>query len=354
MRSRCARSVRRGRLDIRSGTICGDWKRGFTLVELLVVITVIGILIALLLPAVQAAREAARRSSCTNNLKQVGLALHNYHSVHNTFPGLGPDNNNSFSVQAKLLPFVEQKDLQELIDFRQPLYTGSGPNVALNPAQATAARTVVPLLRCPSCTAPSLYEESSGVWLAGGNYVVCGGSGTGTNYDLRYPTDGTFYYNSGRGFRDMTDGSSNTVVFSETLIGLGRNVTGALPGGRDGQRLMGSISGVSPGTPGLTGIVNPDLAALAAACTNWKGQRAYGWIAGKAFTTTFSCYLPPNSPTPDMYAHGIGFFAARSNHPGGVNVLMGDGSVRFVGETVKTDVWRALGTCSGGEVPGEL
>ncbi len=351
MHSPCAHRPHRRTLKATCG---GRVTKGFTLVELLVVIAIIGILIALLLPAVQAAREAARRSSCTNNLKQLGLALHNYHSVHNTFPGLGPDNNNSFSVQAKLLPFVEQKNLQELIDFRQPLYTGSGSNVALNPAQATAARTVIPLFRCPSDAAQDLYEESSGVWLAGGNYVVCGGSGTGTNYDLRYPTDGMFYYKSARGFRDMIDGSSNTAVIGETLLGLGKSVTGAFPGGNDGKRLMGSISGVSPGAPGLTGIANPDLTSLAAACTNWKGQRAYGWIAGKAFTTTFSCYLPPNSPVPDMYAHGIGFFAARSNHPGGVNILMGDGSARFLSETVKLETWRALGTCSGGEVSGEF
>lgn len=356
MYSRCAQRLRCNCHVPHARKTRDHWMKGFTLVELLVVIAIIGILISLLLPAVQAAREAARRASCTNNLKQLGLALHNYHSVHNTFPGLGPDSNTSFSVQAKLLPFVEQKNLQDLIDFDQPLYTGSSSNVSLNPTQATAARTVVSLFRCPSDGWESVYEETAGEALAGGNYVACGGSGVNTSYDVRYPTDGLFYYGSACGFRHMTDGSSNTVVFAETLLGLRSNLSGAFPGGREGQRLMGSLSGVRPnsGTAGLTGIANPDLAAQATACTTWKGNRAYGWIVGKAFTTTFSTYLPPNSAVPDMYAHGIGFYAARSNHPGGVNVAMGDGSVRFVSDQIKLETWRALGTCSGNEIPGEF
>ncbi|MBU4272558.1 MAG: DUF1559 domain-containing protein, partial [Planctomycetes bacterium] len=148
---------------------------GFSLVELLVVITIIGILISLLLPAVQAAREAARRMSCANNLKQIGLALHNYHSHYNCFPGLGTTTSTSFSVQAKLLPFVEQENLRNLIDFTQPLYLGSSHSQTLNPAQAAAARTRLSLFRCPSDAGEDMYEEKPGEVLAGGNYVVCGG-----------------------------------------------------------------------------------------------------------------------------------------------------------------------------------
>lgn len=116
---------------------------GFSLVELLVVITIIGILVSLILPAVQAAREAARRMTCSNNLKQIGLALHNYHSQHTCFPGLGASSLASFSIQARLLPFVEQTNLQNLIDFAQPLYLGSSHSQTMNPAQANAARTRV-------------------------------------------------------------------------------------------------------------------------------------------------------------------------------------------------------------------
>jgi prepilin-type N-terminal cleavage/methylation domain-containing protein len=329
--------------------------RAFTLVELLVVITIIGVLISLLLPAVQAARESARRTSCTNNLKQLGLALHNYHASYNCFPGLGATTATSFSVQAKLLPFVEKKNLQELIDFNQPLYLGSSHSQVLNPAQVTPARSVVPLFRCASDYSENLYEDTSKTpseVMAGGNYAVCSGSGTGTNYDLRYPTDGMFYYGSARGFRDMADGSSNTVVMSEMLLGLRRNVAGSLPGKREAQRLIGYIAGAVPnpaGTPGLSGLGNPDLAVLASSSLEWYGYRGFGWIVGKPYASTMSTYAPPNTPVPDMFSMGIGFFAARSNHPGGVETMLGDGSVRFVTNKIKHDLWWALGTCDGGE-----
>lgn len=329
--------------------------RGFTLVELLVVIAIIGLLIALLLPAVQAAREAARRASCTNNLKQLGLALHNYHSVYNCFPGLGTRMADAFSVQARLLPFVEQMNLQNLIDFKQPLYYRMPPR--LNPVQAAAAKTIVPLLRCPSDGWKDLWTDPwFGDVFAGGNYMISSGSGTGTYYDVRCPTDGMFYYGSARGFRDMTDGSSNTVVMSETLLGLGKDLPASpTPSRQDLQRLLG----VFPAAPvrncpgGLQGIVNPDLESLLPSVTKWEGGRCFGWITGKARGTIFSTYDTPNSRVPDLVGHGkIGFYAARSNHPGGVNALMGDGSVRFVQDSIDRDTWRALGTCAGGEVLG--
>jgi len=329
--------------------------RAFTLVELLVAIAILGILIALLLPAVQAAREAARRMRCANNLQPLGLAMHNYHNTYSAFPGFGLTTNTSFSVQAKLLPFVEQANLQRLIDFRQALYLGSSHAQTLNPAQAEAARTRVPLLRCPNDGWQDLYEEKTGEVLAGGNYMVCSGSGTGTNYDLRYPTDGLFYYGSARGFRDMIDGSSHTVAMSEALLGSGVQESGSLAGLPHPERRIGFFS-ASPngGTAGLAGVVNPDLASLAAGATLWYGNRGFGWIVGKPMAASFCTYQTPNSAVPDMNSMGIGFYNARSHHPGGVNALLGDGSVRFVADTVQRETWWALGTAAGGERPGEI
>ncbi len=333
-----------------------DRRGAFTLIELLVVIAVIGILIALLLPAVQAAREAARRMSCTNNLKQCALALHNYHDTYRCFPGLGDSSLYSFSVQAKLLPFAEQRNLQSLIDFGQPLFQGSSHSQTVNPVQADAARTVVGMLRCPSDGENDLYTEyytHGGQAFAGGNYMVLSGSGTGTYYDVRYPTDGLFYYGSARAFRDLQDGASNTVVASETLLGNHRDTSGPQPDDPVRQIASARVSPCS-GSPGLQGIVDPDVASLVAGATGWKGNRASAWIVGKSYTSTFCTYMPPNPPVADWYSMGIGFFAARSLHPGGANASLGDASVRFVSETVNHAVWRALGTRSGGEVVDEF
>jgi prepilin-type N-terminal cleavage/methylation domain-containing protein/prepilin-type processing-associated H-X9-DG protein len=333
-------------------------KLGFTLLELLVVIAIIGILVALLLPAIQAAREASRRSSCTNNLKQCGLALQHYHNTYGAFPLLGLKPFEcpwQFSVQARILSLAEQEGLQDLINLEEPLFVGSGPAQMLNPAQAAAAGTPVPMFRCPSDGTNDRYPEyftTADKPFAGGNYVVCTGSGTGTNYDLRYPTDGLFYFASACRFRDMVDGSSNTVAMAETLLGSHRETTGSSP--LDPKREMAHMQNLSvnASAPGISGIVNPDLESLLAGATKWTGRRCHAWISGKQFASTFCTYLPPNPPLPDLWAKGAGFIAARSNHPGGVNALLGDGSVRFVSDTVETATWRALGTCARGEVVG--
>lgn len=328
-------------------------RAGFTLVELLVVIAIIGLLIALLLPAVQAAREAARRAQCTNNLKQLGLAFHNYHGVYNVFPGLGATSATSFSVQAKLLPFVEQKQLQDLIDFRHALYLDYGRGqTALNPRHAEAARTIVRLFRCPSDGGKELYEESPGIAVAGSNYLICTGSGTGTYYDIRYKTDGMFYYGSNLGMHDIVDGSSNTMLMSESVLGETSHFTGPLTSKSRRLRYMCRLStSLNPApNPGLVGYQNPDLETVTVNCTSWLGNRGFGWIAGRTVSTTFSAYLPPNGNASDATAHGIGYIGARSFHPGGVNILLGDGSVRFISDTVPLQVWRAYSTRNGGEV----
>ena len=324
-------------------------RKAFTLVELLVVIAIIGILVALLLPAVQAAREAARRSSCTNNLKQCALALHNYHDTHRKFPGIGESSSRAFSVLAKILPYAEQANLQDLIDFNRPIYGGAhgGPQV-IDPANEDAARTFVPMFRCPSDGTEDLFTEfdcdgANGQAYRGSNVVVCTGSARDSYWDLRNRTDGLFYYNSACGFKNMTDGTSNATVFSETILG------------------NGIAQGPPPNKPyeavayiGHQSNVNPDVAALASGAVRyWQGHRGYAWISGKSYSTTFSTYDTPNPPHSDVYQFAYGWFAARSFHPGGVNVAMGDGSVRFVSETVARTTWQNLGSINDGNVLGE-
>jgi prepilin-type processing-associated H-X9-DG protein len=319
------------------------------LVELLVVIAIIGILVALLLPAVQAARAAARRSSCTNNLKQCAMALHNYHDTYRKFPGIGSSSARAFSILAKILPYAEQSNLQDLIDFNRPIYGGghSGPQV-IDSANEAAARALVPMLRCPSDGTEDLFSEfdcdaANGQAYRGSNVVVCTGSARDGYWDLRSRTDGLFYYNSSCGFKNMTDGTSNVVVFSETLLGNG------VARGPQPNRPHEAIAYI-----GHQFNQNPDVAALAAgAVYYWQGHRGYAWISGKSYSTTFSTYDTPNPPHSDVYQLAYGWFAARSNHAGGVNVALGDGSVRFVSETLDRTTWQNLGSINDGNVLGE-
>lgn len=328
--------------------------RGMTLVELLVVITIIGILISLLLPAVQQAREAARRTRCQNNLRQLALALHGYENCWHGFPGLPGSSEYGFSVHAKLLPCIEQTNLHGHIDFKVPLMQGSGGAQTLNPLHASVARLEVAIFRCPSDTSRTLfttYNTAAGQAFAGTNYVVCSGSGTDCNYDTRAATDGMFWWNSATTFASIKDGSSNTLVWSEGVLGLGHDSTGPQP--EDPMRQMARYPGGGMGTPG-TGFTavpghNPDLAAAAAAVSLWHGFRCGAWIWGREHTTTFNTYAPPNLSTPDVMRNGFGWFAARSLHHGGVNAALADGAVRFVGDSIQADVWRALGTRATGE-----
>lgn len=341
-------------------------RRGFTLIELLVVIAIIAVLIALLLPAVQQAREAARRAQCKNNLRQLGLALHNYESTFSTLPGL--TGSSSFSVQARLLPYLEQSNLQGLIDFQQPLMTGVSFNPSLNPLFVVPARTIVPVFLCPSDATSPIFNSVIGVpptatTFAGLNYMISTGSATGTNYDDRVTTDGMAWENSACRFRDVTDGMSNTVFMAETLMGDKIDSTGGLP--PFPYRRIGSWSGVGfvnppPGfTFGGGTINNPDLQTIIPTITSWQGGqtrtgRGLSWIRGVPFSTCINGYLTPNSRIPDMGVHGRGFYAARSLHTGGAHMLLGDGAVRFVSENLDLMLCRALHSRNGGETLGEF
>jgi prepilin-type N-terminal cleavage/methylation domain-containing protein/prepilin-type processing-associated H-X9-DG protein len=339
-----------------------DHKQGFTLIELLVVITTIGLLIGLLLPAIQAAREAARRMQCANHQKQWGLALHNHHDTHSVFPKLGDSHlfNWAFSAQTRLLPFMEGTSLYTQIDFSETLFEqhGTHSHNILNPLYSDLARTVIGTLRCPSDGNPHEFrininhEGDTGELVAGGNYVLCTGSGTGSNQDIRFRTDGTFNGDEEISLSNLLHGTSNTMVLSETLVGSsGDTLTGNRENVLDGimhQHYIGEFT--TRPRPEITDTIpnvgqigeNPDMrTSFTTTPTRWTTRRANCWMAGSAIDTSYNAYQLPNSKHADIHTRSmVGIFTARSNHSGGVNVTFGDGSVRFISNTISETIWR--------------
>ncbi|MGN6136947.1 MAG: DUF1559 family PulG-like putative transporter [Aureliella sp.] len=360
----------------------GARRRAFTLVELLVVIAIIGILVGLLLPAVQAAREAARRMQCSNNLKQLGLAMMNYESTHRRFPMAGMVDAD-LSVQARLLPYVEQSNLDTLLDYALPAFTGPYNAKVPNPAFAKAFATPLPLFLCPSDAAPSVTTvpvNGTSYTYGGLNYMVSYGSGMSTTYDLRWPTDGIVHQRSTKGFRDISDGASNTVMISESVRSVGDDMTlpaGALPRFPYQFTLNGSggVSSALNAVPGLKAsgsgwssyvdangmIFNPELGTFGSAFTQWRGGnspalrgRGISWAFGGAINSLTNGYQTPNNRIPDVVVHFTGFFGPRSYHTGGANAALADGSVRFLANGMDAATHRALHSCDGGEVVGEF
>ncbi|QDU39532.1 putative major pilin subunit [Maioricimonas rarisocia] len=329
-------------------------KRGFTLIELLVVIAIIAILVSLLLPAVQQAREAARRSECKNKLKQLALAIHNYHDTYSVFPpgtvnGAGrsgnPDDPNgchgggllciggpwSVLILAHLdnAPLFQQhqtivSERPEAVDwYGNGYYTSQG---------ITIGSERIDIMNCPSHPgSDELMANGTGMeHLARGNYAASyGAGGYGSSYTKDRTVGGVFGNNSSYSMRDLTDGSSNTVMLSEVKY--------RLPGPSSTGDIRGTWAYGSMGSNIFSTLTAPNSNENDAiwGCRHYEGMPCGG------STTGGGAYQ-------DLWA------AARSYHVGGVQAAMADGSVRFVTENIDLGTWNALGTRGGGETLGDF
>ncbi|MCC9602184.1 DUF1559 domain-containing protein [Stieleria sp. JC731] len=353
-------------------------RHAFTLVELLVVIAIIGILVGLLLPAVQAAREAARRMSCSNNLRQVGLALHNYESTFKQLPPAGT-RDADFSVQARILPYIEQSGLNDQLHFNVPAFSGSWAGKLPHPKNAAAFEKSIPTYLCPSDPADStttVTVNNTTVTYGGNNYMASFGSNRDQNYDFRWKTDGMFFEPYGVKFNHVLDGLSNTVMFSETVRSQGADQAlpaGELPirpypltlnGSSGVSASMGTVPGMQASGSPWSGFVdangnieNPDVANFWNSFTNWRGGnspairgRGMSWAFTGAINSMTNGYLSPNSHTPDIVTHWTGYFAPRSYHSGGAHLLFADGSVHFLSDSTDTELHRDLHSANGREI----
>jgi prepilin-type processing-associated H-X9-DG protein len=311
----------------------------------LVVIAIVGALVALLLPAVQAAREASRRSSCINNLKQLGLALQSFHTAQRRFPpGRGGPAPMVFSPQAYLLPYIEEGSLEGQIDFTlaPTSLTIAGVPYSGN-VNKPAAEQAVRVLMCPTDVAEGRVYGST---FGGTNYAANAGSGT-LNFGSLTKADGIFFITSRIDFPKVTDGSTYTVAFSERQLGNGQPQPAS---SRDNNQLViWELNNTMPFGP------TPCEAAVSSS-GSWYSQRGAKWILGNYGNTLYNHYYLPNSQQWDCMnlPQQMGLMTARSNHPGGVNVSFCDGSVRFVEDNVRIEVWRAAATRAGGEPPESL
>jgi prepilin-type N-terminal cleavage/methylation domain-containing protein/prepilin-type processing-associated H-X9-DG protein len=324
-------------------------KRGFTLNELMVVIAIVGVLVSMLLPAVQAAREAARRAQCANNLKQIGIALHNYHGVMGSFPvgflyPTGPVPTTTSPLQyrwsalAQMAPQLEQANLSSALNFDFPLAsrpTGGAVFWPFYPANTTVMAMRVGTFLCPSDGAPAPSPDSGPT-----NYAFCTGDGSGGGDAAG--ANGAFILGRAVSLAGIEDGTNTTVAASEQVLGIAgpytQTTTHPIPG--QTARVFARVA---------AGPLRVEECARSPA--GWLFNKGAAWWDGNYLNTLYNHWMTPDSSRADCVVyHNPGWKAARSFHHGGVNALFCDGHVAFVKDSVSQGVWRALATRAQGEV----
>jgi prepilin-type N-terminal cleavage/methylation domain-containing protein/prepilin-type processing-associated H-X9-DG protein len=373
-----------------------DLRRGFTLIELLVVIAIIAVLISLLLPAVQSAREAARRMQCTNNMKQLGLALHNYLSANNAFPMGGAKQMDptysppaayeweGYSSFAMMLPYLEQTALFNACNLSICPDTGGGVAQAPN---YTAYNTKLNAFLCPSDPYSGIQNLCNYAGSMGTTTYMPQDQVNGPANGAHADTTGIFTIWKTYSIQSITDGSSNTLAFAEQLVGNGASgfqryaPYGSSPLYRGNLVFSPASFVVQSGRvydisaiPNAIALVQADIQSFANFLLNYQTQltspnkvvdyRGYRWIIGIPGFTMFNSVQTPNEsifnggrPGPGSYSGSVGnntdeswSVPATSNHPGGVNVTMADGHVQFIKNSINKPTWWALSTKANGEV----
>jgi len=327
-------------LNLRCRRIVYSTRQGFTLVELLVVIAIIGILVALLLPAVQAAREAARRMSCGNNIRQIGLALQNHEAAVKHFPPgtvakryddvpSTPWTFYRWSALAMLSPYLENTAAYNALDLTKPLYNVT---FAITPENIAGSQIMVPTFLCPSDDSRRLHPSFGPT-----NYAMC--TGSGTNGGSPANTDGMFFVNSRIRTRDVADGLSNTIAVSESILGAAGN------------------SKKDPVNAYRFTFQTPitEFACRISVAWNYADPRGFSWVNGEYRCALYNHYFVPNATShdcigvqmsggPDVQYTPWAWRTARSRHVGGVVALRGDGSTFFLNNSIDLAAWRALAT----------